>query len=129
MVRGSKVSINSAKGAFEGTIDDSAGPTIVVRADGLTAFEEFLDEATKDEEIKEFVGRDAIATHLKSFLQSTEGKLPAEPMDEVIRFKILKPLREKIQNWVAFLPVVNLVVTCPLTLGNVEFVSREVGAE
>jgi len=80
----------------------------------------------KDEEINEFVGREAIAKHLKSLLQSTEGKLPTEPTDEIIRFDILKPLREGIQAWIAFLPVVNLVVECPLPLGDVEFVGQEV---
>jgi hypothetical protein len=124
--RGSTVSIASAKGVMlQSTIDESAGPSIVVRAGGVAAFEEFLDETVKDEEINEFVGRDAIAKHVKSFLQSTDGKLPVEPLDEVIRFKILKPLREDIHAWVAFLPVVNLVVKCPLTLGSVEFVARE----
>ena len=74
--RGSKVSFNSPKGAFEGTISDSAGPTIVIRADGLTSFEEFLDEVTKDEEFKEFVGRDAIAKHVKSFCSQPKASCP-----------------------------------------------------
>ncbi len=122
---GTKLSFTSEQGTFEGAIPDGTIPTLTIVDDGLDAFDAFADEVLKDDEFRDIIGRGAVAEQLQCILQSTNGKLPDEDIKEVVRFKILKPLRDGIQDWFSYVPVVNLVVEAPLRLGDVSFLSQQ----
>ena len=122
--RGTGFKFTSDKGTFEGVMSEGSGPTLVVFNDGKDALHSFVEEALKDEEVRDLVGPDALEKQLQTVLQSTNGLLPNGDLREFIRFQIMKPLRDELQVWISFVPVVNLVVTMPFRIGDVEFISQ-----
>jgi len=126
---GTKVSFSGPRGSFEGIVPEGCGPTLTVFDDGVDAFNAFVEETLKDDHLREMIGPGAVEQQLNTLLQNTGGDAPDEELSHVVRFQILKPLREGIQPWVSFVPVVNLVVERPLTIANVQFVSRQAAEE
>jgi len=126
---GTRICFSSDKGAFEGVVPDGHGPTLMIFDDGADAYEQFVTETLKDGDIKNLVGADAIEQQLDTLLRSTGGKLPERNLQEVVRYDVLKPLRDGIQDWVTYVPIENLVVRVPLRLGDVNFVSADFARE
>ncbi|MCC6125721.1 MAG: hypothetical protein IT426_12210 [Pirellulales bacterium] len=123
---GTKISFATENGSFEGMIPEGRGPTLTILPEGMSAYDEFVYELQKDEEFRYTIGSGAVEEQLKSYLQHTNGQLPSnEDIKDIVRYKIIKPLRDGIQSWISFIPVINLVVTAPLELGDVTFVSQE----
>lgn len=122
---GTRISISMPHGTFEGVVEEGQGATLMIVDDGVDAFDAFVDEALKDDEIREVIGRGAIQKQLEDLLRSTQGTLPDGEIAKTIRFEIMKPLRENIRVWHSFVPIVNLNTKATLRLGDVEFVSAE----
>ncbi len=78
----------------------------------------------KDEEVRELIGPGALEQQVKAILQSTSGLVPNGDLKDFVRFQIMKPLRDELQDWISFVPIVNLIVTMPFRIGEVEFVSQ-----
>ncbi len=122
---GTKISFSTPRGTFEGIVEEGRGPTLMIVDDGVDAYDAFLDEALKDDEIRDIVGRGAVQKQLDSLLQSTSGDLPGEDTARIVRFEIMKPLRDSVRVWHSYVPIVNLNTKATLRLGDVEFVSAE----
>ncbi|MCH7992990.1 MAG: hypothetical protein IIB57_00950 [Planctomycetes bacterium] len=122
---GTRISFSTPGGGFEGVVEEGQGATLMIVDDGVDAFDAFIDEALKDDEIREVIGRGAIQKQLEDLLRSTQGTLPDGEIAKTIRFEIMKPLRENIRVWHSFVPIVNLNTKATLRLGDVEFVSAE----
>jgi len=122
---GTRLSFTSPTGTFEAAVPDGDVPTLTIIDDGVDALDAFAGEVLKDEEFRDIIGRAAVQEHLETFLQSTKGQLPDEDIKDVVRFRILKPLRDAVQEWCSYVPIVNLVVQAPLRLGDVTFVPQK----
>lgn len=123
---GTKLSFSTlGETIFEGIVEEGRGPTLMIVDDGMDAYDSFVDEALKDDEIREIIGRGAIQKQLDNLLQSTSGRPPSEDAASVVGSKIMKPLRDNIRVWHSYVPIVNLNTKDSLRLGEVEFVSAE----
>ncbi len=122
---GTQISFSTPGGKFEGVVEEGQGATLMIVDDGVDAFDAFIDEALKDDELREVVGRSAVEKKVESLLRSTDGKTPSGDISKIVRFEIVKPLRESIRTWCSFVPIVNLTTTATLRLGDVEFVSAK----
>ncbi len=122
---GTKISFATSKGTFEAAIPDGDVPTLKIVDDGVDALDAFADELLKDDDFRNAIGRSAIQERIGALLQSTRGLPPNEDLKDVVRFKIIKPLRDEIRPWCSYVPIVNLVVKTPLQLGDVWFVPQE----
>ncbi len=122
---GTHISFSTPGGTFEGIVEEGRGPTLMIVDDGMDAYDSFVDEALRDDEIREIIGRGAIEKQLDNLLQSTNGQLPGEDAANIVRFQIMKPLRDNIRVWHSYVPIVNLNTKDRLRLGDVEFVSAE----
>jgi hypothetical protein len=123
---GSRISFKGEKGNFEGVVPDGEGPTLVILKDGISAFNKFVIEVMKDNEFKKYIAPTAIEKKLESVLRKTQGKLPETDILEFLKLEILKPLREEIRPWIAYVPIDNLTVQNKLKIGDVVFLSKEV---
>jgi hypothetical protein len=123
---GSRISFKGEKGIFEGVVPDGEGPTLVILKDGIVAFDKFVIEVMKDAEFKKYIAPTAVGKKLESVLRKTQGKLPETDILEFLKLEILKPLREEIRPWIAYVPIDNLTVQNNLKIGDVVFLSKEV---
>ena len=123
---GSRINFKGEKGNFEGVVPDGEGPTLVILKDGISAFNKFVIEVMKDNEFKKYIAPTAIEKKLESVLRKTQGKLPETDILEFLKLEILKPLREEIRPWIAYVPIDNLTVQNELKIGDVVFLSKEV---
>lgn len=122
---GTRIRISGANNAFEGVVPEGQGPTLTIVDDGVDAINEFVFELLKDPEFRDIVGREAIENELGGLLRSTVGVLPTDDLSSIVRFQIIKPLRDGIRDWQTYIPVVNLVTRERLILGNVEFIDAQ----
>lgn len=122
---GTRISFSTPRGTFEGVVEEGQGPTLMIVDDGMDAYDAFVDEALKDDEMRDIIGRGAIQEQLDDLLKSTNGELPGEDTASLVRFKIMQPLRDNSRVWHSYVPIVNLNTEATLRLGDVEFVSAE----
>lgn len=100
------------------------GPAFYLIDDGFLAFEEYIKESFKDEDIGRFVGRKSIEKSVEILLRKyrTTPDIDNKTLDTSIR-ESLKSLRSSITKWQTFVPVDNLVLEglSELRIGNVYF--------
>lgn len=119
---GTQISFTSPRGAFLGRVEEGQGPTLMIVDEGVDAYDDFVDETTKDCEMRDLVGRGAVEKQLNLLIRISTEKPSDVDNVELIRTMLLKPLRDNIEYWDAFVPIVNLQVQESLILGDVEFV-------
>jgi hypothetical protein len=123
---GTTIELSSPEhGTLRGAVPDGQGPSLSIVGKGVEAFDAFLDESLKDPEFNAHVGRKAITKALNALLRSSAGACPSD-LEGTIKSTILQPLRAKIVDFVAYLPVGGLAVTESVELGPVTFVSADV---
>lgn len=125
---GTAISIQGTAGRIEGVVPSGAEPTLSIVDDGYDALMEFVDEALKDDELRELVGRESVRKQVTDFVQSSGGTMPEGDAADLVRYEIAKPLRAAIRSWVCVVPVVNLQVKASLEIGSTKFVPRPSGA-
>lgn len=109
-------------------VPDDAPPTMYVYDEGCDALDDFVSECMRDSEIELLVGRDGVLTHLQNLIVELRGQVTDEAdYSEIIRDKILKPLREGIIEWDISVPVANLQLEHPVKVGKVEFIPHHIG--
>jgi hypothetical protein len=126
---GSAILLESPDKQFFGRMPEQGTPTLHVVDHGYEAFDTFVDEVMLDVEMASLVGRNAISETLIQVLQETGGVFPADEDDPArfIRMKVLKPLRDAIQTWDVYVPIVNLRLYDTLQIGAVQFAIYEGG--
>lgn len=122
---GTRIHFQGEKGSFEGLVPEKEGPTLVVKKEGVVAFNKFILEVMKNEEFKKYIEPKAIEEKLNTVLRKTEGKLPETDLEEFLKSEILKPLREEIRPWIVYVPIDNLIVQNKLKIGDVLFLPRQ----
>jgi hypothetical protein len=125
---GTAISFQGVAAKLGGVLPEGAGPTLSIVDDGYDALMDFVDEALKDEELRELVGKEAVQKQVTDFVQSSGGTMPQGDAADLVRNEILRPLREAIRPWVCVVPVVNLQVKANLEIGSTMFVPRSSGA-
>ncbi len=125
---GTAVSFQGATGSFAGVVPEGGGPTLSIVDDGYHALMDFVDEALKDDELRELVGRESVLQSVTDFVQASGGTMPEGDAADLVRQEIVKPLRAAIRPWVCLVPVVNLQVKTSLEVGSTVFVPRPSGA-
>lgn len=125
---GTAIALRGATGNFAGVVPEGGGPTLSIVDDGYHALMDFVDEALKDDELRELVGRESVTKQVTDFVQSSHGKMPEGTAPDLVRHEIVKPLRAAIRPWVCLVPVVNLQVKTSLEIGSTVFVSRASGS-
>ncbi len=102
-----------------------SGATVFIWDQGISALAAFASEACSDALIAEEVGESGVRSAVCKLLQSTAAKLPGEPVEDVVRFRILKPLREAVHEWTSYLGVPNLLVDGEVDLGCCKLVRKD----
>lgn len=125
---GTALSFHGAAGCFAGAIPEGAGPTLSIVDDGYFGLMDFVDESLKDYELRELVGKDAVRQQVMKYVQSSGETIPTGDRVELVRDKIVRPLRDAIRPWVCLVPIANLDAKASLLIGSTEFVSRVSGS-
>jgi hypothetical protein len=123
--KGSVITVKGETGGFTGRMPDDAAPTVSFVDDGCDALAEGVQEILKDTAFREKVGQAAVLESVGKFVQHHFGHPVPNDMRQAIKDEILKPLREEIRPWKVVVPVVNLVVKTPLSIGPVTLTAYE----
>jgi hypothetical protein len=123
--KGSVITVKGETGGFTGRMPDDAAPTVSFVDDGCGALAEAVQEILKDAAFREKVGQAAVLESVGKFAQNHFGHPAPDEMRQAIKDEILQPLRAEIRPWKVIVPVVNLVVKTPLSIGPVTLTSYE----
>jgi hypothetical protein len=124
---GTSIRFESKACRLEGTLPDDAGPTVSIVGEGFDALEDFVEEALKDYDLRHFVGKKAIHNQVTGWVRASAAMSTPSDLAEVIREKIIKPLRSDVCPWLCLVPLVNLLVKVPVQIGSATLVSQETG--
>ncbi|MDB5342475.1 MAG: hypothetical protein JWP89_852 [Schlesneria sp.] len=121
---GTKIQIGSV---FSGTMPEDGKATLFVLAAGLEGLHGFVNECLKDRQFATQIGAEPIAKRLRAVIQ--ELWPPASNLDheDVVKREILQKLREEVRNWSVRVPIANLKLAAPITIGNVRLVRHQDG--
>jgi hypothetical protein len=107
-------------------VGEDAIPTAFIYDDGCDALFDFVAECLRDEEVEELIGEAAIDKLLKEVVQRLANQTPPQQStEEIVRDQILKPLRNGIGEWKVSVPIINLHLAEPISIGRVQFVKHE----
>jgi hypothetical protein len=82
----------------------------------------FIDECLKDREFESQIGEKAIKNRLQTLLRELCGKIADEcDFNEILKTDVLKHLRGEIKEWWVRVPIANLKLKEPITIGSVKF--------
>lgn len=123
--KGSVVTVKGATGEFVGRMPDDAPPPVSFVDEGCEALTDAVQEILKNATYRDMVGQAAVLESVGEFAQNHFGHPVPTDMRQAIKDEILKPLRDKIRLWEIIIPVVNLVVKTPLSIGPVTFTAYE----
>lgn len=112
---------------FVGKTPDDGSPTLYVLEPALHAQNSFVNECLKDRDLANRVGADPIIKQLQSVVKNLWPPVDQLDLDEVVKKDVLQPLRAKIKEWFVRVPIANLQIDKPLTVGNVKFVRHQDG--
>jgi hypothetical protein len=120
---GTRIEMSSdGKKTFEGVVPEGGGATLAIIGDGLQAYEAIVSECPKDPDFAAMAGRRTIGNAIDELLRHHAlGSFDDAGIGELVNSHLLESIRSKLQDFTAFLPVVNLEVTYPLKLGNATF--------
>lgn len=92
---------------------------------GFEAFEEAVDRLLKVDNFEQAVGRHAIISRLSDFLRKRDGQVPKYGFYGEFMREVVDPLRQSIQEWICYVPLINFLVNKPTAVGSVIFLSKE----
>jgi len=123
--KGSVITVKGETSGFSGRIPDDAAPTVSFVDDGCDALEKAFHEILKDSTFSEKVGQAAVIESVGRFAQNHFGRPEPGDMRKAIKDEILKPLRAKIRPWKVIVPVINLIVETPISIGPITLAAHE----
>lgn len=112
---------------FSGQLPDDGKATLYILGPGIEAMNGFVYECLKDRQFATQIGAEPIAKTLRAVLQ--ELWPPASNLDPagIVKGEILQKLREQIRKWSVRIPIANLKLSEPITIGNVKLVRHQDG--
>lgn len=113
--------------AFVGETADDGSATLYVLEPAMRAQHNFVNECLKDRDFADRVGAEPLIKQLQSVVRALWPPADQLDLDEVVKKDVLQPLRAKIKKWSVRVPIANLQITRPLTVGNVQFVRHQDG--
>jgi hypothetical protein len=113
--------------SFVGRTADEGPPTLYVLEAGLRAQKGFADECLKDAEFAIRVGAEPIVKQLQAVICNLWPPAETLDLDDVTKREVLQPIRAKIKKWAVRVPIANLQIGKPLSVGNVTFIRHQDG--
>ena len=107
-------------------VPDEEGKTLRIIDEGVDAIEQFVRELQKDKEIKEYVSPNGIEKQIEDVLRRNFGSI--NDYESFVKTSIVKAIRENINTWEVYIPLVNLKIEKELNLGDVSFVPNNLAA-
>ncbi len=119
---------NQAGQTFVGKMSEEGTPTLYILEAGLRSLYAFVDECLKDREFATKIGSDALVKHLQATAKKFYAVSPSDlDLAKIVKEDILQALRAEIRQWRVHVPISNLQIQQPLTIGRVTFVRHEEG--
>ena len=106
---------------------DDGTPTLFFLERALEAQDSFVNECLKDRDFASRIGAAPIGKQVQVVLQNIWPPQEGTDFDAIIKKDVLQPLRNLIKNWLVRVPITNLKISKPLTIGNVTFVRHQDG--